>query len=319
MIDKKALTLTSLAPRILIVVLSFGATGLFNSVRAESLAATPSSASFPNVPQGESYSQAIRLSNSATSGLRITKITSSNSYFAVSGVTLPLSIAKGSSANITISYKPQSLGTTSATVSVYTNVDSSPLQIKLSGSVVRDTIGVSSSSSSVAFSNVGIGTKVTKTITLTSDGNSNLAISKLSVSGAGYTVTGSALTLSPNQKTTVEVSFDPTSTGGKTGTLSIYSNAPNSPLKIALSGNGVAASTHSVSLKWSGKGSVSGYYVYRATSSAGPYTQLNATAIVAEEYTDLTVASGETYYYVVRATNAGDESDDSNEVSVKVP
>jgi cellulose 1,4-beta-cellobiosidase len=84
---------------------------------------------------------------------------------------------------------------------------------------------------------------------------------------------------------------------------------PDAPTALAATaGNG------KVTLTWTGSAGASAYSVYRSTSSGGPYASL-ATGVGGASYTDLTVANGTKYYYVVRATNAKGESGSSNEVS----
>jgi hypothetical protein len=117
----------------------------------------------------------------------------------------------------------------------------------------------------------------------------------------------------------IEVTFDPATLGDKSGMVSVYSNAPNSPLRIALSGRGAVASEHSVKLKWKGKNRLTGYSIYRALRSGGPYAKLNSSLITSDEYTDRTLLAGETYYYIVRAVNDDTESEDSNEAVITLP
>lgn len=66
------------------------------------------------------------------------------------------------------------------------------------------------------------------------------------------------------------------------------------------------------------------YNVWRSTSPGGEDnpstgTLLNPAPLTAPTFTDSTVVSGTTYYYVVRAVNsAGTASTDSNEVSATI-
>ena len=60
-----------------------------------------------------------------------------------------------------------------------------------------------------------------------------------------------------------------------------------------------------------------GYHVKRSPSTGGPYTTLASTSTTA--YTDTTVLSGSTYYYVISAFDAGGEGPNSDERSVWVP
>jgi hypothetical protein len=77
---------------------------------------------------------------------------------------------------------------------------------------------------------------------------------------------------------------------------------------------------HSVALNWTGSAStVSFYKVYRGTVSGGPYGLLT-TNLKATSYTDSTVQSGTTYYYVTTDVNAaGTESIFSNEFQSFIP
>jgi len=77
---------------------------------------------------------------------------------------------------------------------------------------------------------------------------------------------------------------------------------------------------HSVSLNWSASASAVAFYkVYRGTMSGGPYNVLT-TNLKATTYTDSTVQSGGTYYYVTSAVDiAGAESIFSNEFQSVIP
>lgn len=85
---------------------------------------------------------------------------------------------------------------------------------------------------------------------------------------------------------------------------------------------GTGAVPHSVSLGWTASTSsdVVGYYLFRGPTSGGPYTMLNSSLIAATAFTDNTVASGQTYYYVSTAVdNSNNQSTYSNEASATVP
>jgi fibronectin type 3 domain-containing protein len=54
--------------------------------------------------------------------------------------------------------------------------------------------------------------------------------------------------------------------------------------------------------------------------SGGPYSKINSSLVTTLSYTDSTVQSGTTYYYVTTAVDSsGDESVYSNEVSAPIP
>ncbi len=78
------------------------------------------------------------------------------------------------------------------------------------------------------------------------------------------------------------------------------------------------AGNHLVILDWADNtaSGLQGYYVYRGTTSGGPYTRLTSALLTASEFRDETVINDTTYYYVVTATHIGFvESDYSNEAT----
>jgi len=73
-----------------------------------------------------------------------------------------------------------------------------------------------------------------------------------------------------------------------TGSVTIASDAGNSPLTISTSGIGATTSTHAALLSWDTSTSVvSGYNVYRGTLSGGPYTQLNPAPLTSTLFADI--------------------------------
>jgi fibronectin type 3 domain-containing protein len=175
----------------------------------------------------------------------------------------------------------------------------------------------------LAFGSVNLSTSTEMTSTITNTGNSNVTITGVNTVGAGFSSTGVAggLTLQPNQTVTLTVTFDPTAAGAVSGaSVTIVSNAGG--LVVPLSGSGNAAA-QSVSLTWTASSSsdVVGYYAYRSTTSGSGYVKLDPTSPAStEQYTDSTVQSGTTYYYVVTAVDSNDvESDYSGQATAVIP
>jgi L-fucose isomerase-like protein len=182
---------------------------------------------------------------------------------------------------------------------------------------------LSISNQSVSFGDVMVGTATSRLISLTNSGSSNLNISGVSVSGAGYSVSGgSNVTLVPAQTVTISVNFGPSTSGYAGGTLAVVSNAANALVQVGISGNGITTqpTTHGVTLSWTPPtSSFAGFFVYRSTVSGGPYTKLNAVIDTLAMFDDAGLASG-TYYYVVTTVDSnGVESGFSNEVQVVIP
>lgn len=80
------------------------------------------------------------------------------------------------------------------------------------------------------------------------------------------------------------------------------------------------AAPRSVVLSWTASTSPSvTYNVYRSTASGGPYAKLNPEPVTGTTFTDTTVQSGQTYYYVATAVAGGIESVHSNQAQGVVP
>jgi fibronectin type 3 domain-containing protein len=127
---------------------------------------------------------------------------------------------------------------------------------------------------------------------------------------------------SAGQTATVSVTFTPSSTGNATGSITITSDAQNSPITVALQASGVPAGAHLATLSWNASTSpVNGYFIYRGTSSGGPYTTLNPSSLdPTTTYTDPSVQAGQSYYYLVKAVDSNNaQSAPSNEVSATIP
>jgi hypothetical protein len=110
--------------------------------------------------------------------------------------------------------------------------------------VSSGTIALSASPTSLSFGNVNTGTNKTLPVTLTNSGTSNVSISSVSISGAGFNASGvsNGTTLTPGQTATLNVSFAPSGAGSITGSASVASTATGSPTTISLSGSGVTQS-----------------------------------------------------------------------------
>jgi hypothetical protein len=284
------------------------------------LSITPGSANFGSVVTGNTNSQTVQLMNTGTANLVVSQATVSGTGFSLSGLSLPLTLAPGQSGSFNAQYAPQTAGTASGSIAIVSNA--SPATIALSGTAVAATSTLSVNPGSLSFGSVNDGSTTAQGFTITNTGNANVAVSGITASGAGYSIVSGAgaVTLSPNQSTSVSVQFAPTVAGAASGSVAILSNATGSP-SVSLSGTGVAAVSHSVALNWSASTStVAGYNVYRSTVSGSSYTRVNGSLVASASYADSGVQSGATYYYVATAVDAsGNESVYSNEVSANVP
>jgi hypothetical protein len=305
-------------------VASAAATLTVNPAPAPAIQLNPTSINFGNAVVGINLSQVLIIKNTGTATLTISQVTATGSAFSVSGFSLPLNVSAGQQTTITATFLPTVAGSASGNVSVVSNAPTSPSSVSLSGTGIAATFVLSISPASLSFGNVTTSSSsAAQSVITTNTGNSNVVISQITLSGAGYTMTGGSapVTLTPSQTASLSVQFSPTAAGAVSGNVSIVSNATGSPAAVPLTGTGVAPVQHSVALTWNASPStVAGYNVYRGTVSGGPYAKINSSLVAVLDYTDSNVQSGTTYYYVTTAVDSsGNESVFSNEVPATIP
>ena len=96
------------------------------------------------------------------------------------------------------------------------------------------------------------------------------------------------------------------------------SSLPDTTPPAAPTGLNAAGNDGSVSLSWNanGEGDLSGYNVYRSTTSGSGYTKLNGSVVTGTSYNDGGVTNGTTYYYVITAVDtSSNESGSSAEAN----
>jgi hypothetical protein len=165
-------------------------------------------------------------------------------------------IAKGASTTFTVRFAPSVAGTATATVS-FTHNDTaatSPFTFGLSGRGTQPAISVVEGSvplanaSSINFGSQGVsaGATAKRTITINNPGNTTLTLGTPALSGANPSdfildTTGFSTTVAAGGSTTLGISFDPSTVGARTATLSITHDAGGSPFVLNLSGTGVVS------------------------------------------------------------------------------
>ena len=283
--------------------------------------AAPASMNAGSVAVGSSQTQALTISNSGGSSLTISGATVSGSGFSASGLAFPYTLPAGGSASLSVTFAPSASGTSNATLSLASNASDPSVGVSLTGSgtSLSGTLGVTPGS--ISFGSVTVGTTQTQSGSLTASGG-GVTLSSASSTNSAFTVGGITLpvTLAAGQSVPFTVTFSPTTTGAATANLSFFTSTSTSALE-SVTGTG-ATVQHTVDLSWnaSTSTSISGYNVYRASVSGGPYSRMNPSLIPSMNYSDGSVQSGQTYYYVTTAVDSsGVESSYSSEAQAVIP
>jgi hypothetical protein len=152
------------------------------------------------------------------------------------------SLPPAGSCNINVVFTPTVAppATETAQLTVTDSDPTSPQQMTLSGTVVANAAVVVLSPTSLLFSNqIVTGAGSAQTVTLTNKGNIPLTIDSVNISPTDYTETNTCgSTVAAGANCTFSVSFAPTTTGARVGSMTIVSSDNESPHVVPLSGTG---------------------------------------------------------------------------------
>src|SRR5207248_89958 len=194
----------------------------------------------------------VTLTNTGAAALTINSFAASSDFAATSTgasacPTSPATLPAGANCTINVTFTPTASGARTGTLSLTDNAGGSPQIMTLSGNGTAPGVGLAPTS--LGFGNQPLTTTSAPiTITLTNTGTAALTINSFAASGDfAATSTGanacptSPATLAAGANCSINVTFTPTASGARTGTLSVADNAGGSPQTLALSGNGTAA------------------------------------------------------------------------------
>lgn len=152
---------------------------------------------------------------------------------------LPSDLDPGKSVSFAVAFAPRAAGTRSGRVIVESDVGH--VEVELSGKGADRAIAVETRT--LAFGEQRVGTRSErKTLVVRSTGPDALTLKAPGVTGSDFSVGGPTSTVVPSGgQTTMTVSFSPRARGTRRATLTIASDACNTPsLAIGLSGTGTA-------------------------------------------------------------------------------
>jgi len=200
------------------------------------------SISFGNVQIGTSQTQAGAVTNTGGSSITVTQVTASGTGYSISGVTPPLTLAVGQSANFSVLFAPTNAGGASGNIAVSTGNGTANITLSGTGVAAGD---LTTSPTSISFGNVLVSNTSPQTETLKNTGGTNLTVTAATVTGTGFSYAGLSLPLllAPNQASTFGISFAPTTAGASSGNLSLTVSGSTTSVDIALSGTGVTPAT----------------------------------------------------------------------------
>jgi hypothetical protein len=211
---------------------------------------SPSSLSFASQAVGTASAvQAVTLSNSGNAVLTISSIilagANASDFALLNGCGSSVGIK--ASCTLSVSFKPSTAGTRTATITLTDNAMGSPQKVTLTGTATGTGPVASLSPSSLVFPSQAVGaTGAAQTVSLTNTGNAVLNITSITLSGANATdfvqTSNCGLSVAAGANCTISVSFTPASSGSRVAVLSVSDNAAGGSQSVSLSGTGASAS-----------------------------------------------------------------------------
>jgi hypothetical protein len=226
---------------------------------APAVTLSPTSLTFAaTTTSATSAAQTVTLTNagSATLSLSGITITGTNLSSFSQANTCGATLAASASCAISVSFKPATAGSLSATLSIADNGSNSPQTVALSGTgAAPPIVSVSISPASLTFPSTTVGaSSAMQVVTFTNTGTASVTFtSSPTLTGTyaslfhGATSCGGNATLAPGASCLIDFTFNPTAAGTFSATLSFNDTAPNTPQSITLSGTGVGAPAASFS------------------------------------------------------------------------
>jgi hypothetical protein len=186
-----------------------------------------------------SATQTVTVTNIAASALNVTTVTTSGNFSQTNNCA---TVASSGTCTITVKFTPTASGSRTGVVTVTDNSSSSPQLIHLSG------VGTAGSAATVTLSNVALNfggqalntTSAAQTVTVTNSGGATLTVSSVSASG-NFAQSNNCGSVAASATCTINVTFAPTATGTRRGSVVIVDNATGSPQVIRLLGSGTSA------------------------------------------------------------------------------
>ncbi len=203
---------------------------------APAVALSPDSLQYASQTIGSSSQpQTVLLRNMSSALLSISSITTTGDFAETDdcGNDVP---AAGS-CTFSATFTPATSGTRNGTIVIGDDAAGSPHVISLSGSGLGAVVTLTPST--LVFASTPVGTSaVAQTITLTNSGNATLSISSIQVAGDYEQTNNCPASLLAASTCSIKVTFTPTTTGTRSGTVTIGDNASGTPQTIALTGSG---------------------------------------------------------------------------------
>ncbi len=217
------------------------------------LEVSPPMVDFGPLAIGQTRNLIVGMLNAGTADLTISTLqltaADGTSFRLVDAPDLPAVIAAGNTVTAEIRFVPNAEGSATGTFRIESDDPDNPeTVVSVSAEALPEPVAlIEVNPSQAGFGNVPVGESGTVTLMIANDGNSELNVTSMTVTGGPENVfrlgsgRSAPFTVAPGEVETVDVVFVPRAAGVVTATLQILSNASNTPEEIvSLNGTGTA-------------------------------------------------------------------------------
>ena len=223
-------------------------------MQVSTLTLTPASLTFGAQQVGTaSPAQAVQVTNDGPLPVSISgiSITGTNAADFIQTNNCGSSLAVSASCTINVTFTPSLTGPETAAIAIADSGAGSPQSVNLSGTGVVVGPNATLAPTSLTFATQLLTTTSTaQTVTLTNYGTAALTITGISASGDFAQTNTCTSSLASLGSCTANVTFTPTQSGTRTGSLSFTDNASGSPQTVALTGVGTVVDLNPSSLSF---------------------------------------------------------------------
>jgi hypothetical protein len=147
------------------------------------------------------------------------------------------SVPAAGSCKLSVTFTPTTPGLRTESILITDDAAGSPHFINLSGTGLGAVVALTPAS--VAFSSQQVGTSsAAQMVTLSNSGNTTLSITTIQTMGDYSQTNNCSATLAPSANCIISITFIPTVSGARNGSLAFSDNGQNSPQTVALTGVG---------------------------------------------------------------------------------
>jgi hypothetical protein len=221
-----------------------------------SLTLGQSSLNFGTVLVGANSTLSLQITNTGSSAITFGILSASTTLNAAAGDytvalgTCPqpgLALAAGTSCTAQIGFAPTQSGTIAGTLSIASSASTLPLVVALTG--VGEQSHMQILPTSLSFGSIAVNSPASLSLTLSNNGSAPITGITLAITGDyEVTVPCPVTTLAAGGSCGITVTFTPSTTGARNGTLTITSSDATSPDAVPLTGSGFINGTFTLTV-----------------------------------------------------------------------